>query len=180
MKAVETGQDWKIAALTLNFHVHFLFWVIIMNIKYMKIAFDEAKKAFDEDEVPVGAVIVKNGEIIARAHNKKEQQNCALYHAEILAIKEACKTVGNWRLNNCDLYVTLSPCPMCAGAIKQSRIKNVYSGLSNLDTSNLNIVRKIFISDDVNPTVNFIDNLYSEEVNMLLKKFFENKRSTTK
>ena len=97
-----------------------------------------------------------------------------------MAIKEACKTVGNWRLNNCDLYVTLSPCPMCAGAIKQSRIKNVYSGLSNLDTSNLNIVRKIFISDDVNPTVNFIDNLYSEEVNMLLKKFFENKRSTTK
>ena len=152
-----------------------------MNDEYfMKEALKEAEKAYKKLEVPVGAVIVKDDKIIARAHNKKEQQNCALYHAEILAIKEACKTVGNWRLNNCDLYVTLSPCPMCAGAIKQSRIKNVYSGLSNLDTSNLNIVRKIFISDDVNPTVNFIDNLYSEEVNMLLKKFFENKRSTTK
>lgn len=180
MKAVETGQDWKIAALTFNFHVHFLFWVIIMNIKYMKIAFEEAKKAFDEDEVPVGAVIVKNGKIIARAHNKKEYYNCALYHAEILAIKDACKIVGNWRLNDCDLYVTLSPCPMCAGAIKQSRIRNVYSGLSNLDTSNLNMVREIFVSDKVNPAVNFIDNLYTDEVAKLLKKFFENKRSSIK
>lgn len=180
MKAVETGQDWKIAALTFNFHVHFLFWVIIMNIKYMEIAFEEAKKAFDENEVPVGAVIVKNDRVIARTHNRKEQKNCALYHAEILAIKEACEIVGNWRLNDCDLYVTLSPCPMCAGAIKQSRIKNVYSGLSNLDISNIDIVKEIFTSDRVNPTVNFIDNLYCDEVNALLKKFFKNKRSTTK
>ena len=96
--------------------------------KYMNIALDEAKKAFDEGEVPVGAVIVKGGEIIAVAHNNREATNDATGHAETLAIRKACEDIGSWRLEDCELYVTLEPCPMCMGAIINSRIKRVVYG----------------------------------------------------
>ena len=91
-------------------------------------ALEEAHRALGEGEVPVGAVIVKNGEIIATAHNKKEQLCDPTAHAEILAIREASAVLGDWRLCDCDIYVTLEPCPMCASAILQSRIRNVYFG----------------------------------------------------
>ena len=94
----------------------------------MEAAYKQAMKAFEIDEVPVGAVIVKNGKIIARAYNKKEKDNNPLGHAEIIAINKACKKLKSWRLLDCDLYVTLEPCPMCAGAIINSRIKRVIFG----------------------------------------------------
>ena len=96
--------------------------------KFMKLALKEAKKAFDKEEIPVGVVIVKDDKVIAKAHNLKESKNIATSHAEILAIEKACKKLGAWRLLDCEMYVTLEPCPMCAGAIVNSRIKKVYIG----------------------------------------------------
>ena len=99
-----------------------------MNKKFMKRAIELAKKAFDSGEVPVGAVIVKNGEIIGEGYNMREQKQNALSHAEIEAINSACKKQGSWRLDDCEMYVTLEPCPMCTGAIINSRIKTVIFG----------------------------------------------------
>ena len=96
--------------------------------KFMKIAVAEAKKAAAAGEVPIGACIVADGKVIARAHNTRETKKNALHHAELLAIDKACKKLGGWRLFMCDIYVTLEPCPMCAGAIVNSRIKHVYFG----------------------------------------------------
>ena len=95
---------------------------------FMKEALKEAKKAYNKLEVPVGVVIVKDNKIIARAYNQKEMKNSPIKHAEIIAIEKACKKLNNWRLNDCEMYVTLEPCPMCTGAIINSRIKKVYIG----------------------------------------------------
>lgn len=96
------------------------------DIKYMHIALDEARLAFEENEVPVGAVIVdEKGNIISKTHNRRENDKNATLHAELMAIDDACKKLGGWRLHKCTLYVTLEPCPMCAGAIVNSRIKKV-------------------------------------------------------
>ena len=99
-----------------------------MNKKFMKRALELAKKAYDSDEVPVGAVIVKNGEIIGEGYNMREQKQNALSHAEMEAINSACKNTGSWRLDDCEIYVTLEPCPMCTGAIINARIKTVIFG----------------------------------------------------
>ncbi len=99
-----------------------------MDKKFMALALNEAEKAFNEGEVPVGAVIVKDGEVISVGHNMREQKNNALSHAEIEAINSACKKLGSWRLDGCELYVTLEPCPMCTGAIINARIKTVVFG----------------------------------------------------
>jgi len=95
---------------------------------FMKIALDEAKKSNRIGDVPVGAVIVRNGKIISKAHNLKEKKQNALYHAEVLAISRACKKLKSFRLNDCELYVTLEPCLMCCGAIIASRLKKIYFG----------------------------------------------------
>ncbi len=99
-----------------------------MDKKFMLLALEEAKKAASLGEVPVGAVIVKNGEVVSCGHNKREQKQNALSHAEIEAINEACNVLGSWRLDGCEMYVTLEPCPMCTGAIINSRIKTVIFG----------------------------------------------------
>lgn len=98
-----------------------------MNDKYyMQIALEEAQKAFEEGEVPIGAVVVDDlGKVVSRAHNRRENDKNATYHAELMAIDSACRTLGGWRLHACTLYVTLEPCPMCGGAIINSRIKRV-------------------------------------------------------
>lgn len=98
------------------------------RIRYMTIALEEAKSAAAEDEVPVGAVIVKDGEVIARAHNRKEASGCAVRHAEIEAIESAAAKLGNWWLEDCEVYVTLEPCAMCTGALINSRIGKLYFG----------------------------------------------------
>lgn len=99
-----------------------------MEEKYMKMALKEAKKAYEKWEIPVGAILVKDGKVIAKAHNLKEEKKDVTSHAEILAIRKAQKKLENWRLMDCELYVTLEPCPMCAGAIIQSRISKIYIG----------------------------------------------------
>lgn len=113
---------------------------------FMKEALKEAKKAYKKLEVPVGVVIVKDGQIIAKAHNQKEEKNNPIKHAEIIAIEKACRKINNWRLNNCDMYVTLEPCPMCAGAIINSRINKIYIGSEQLKTgacgSKINIIEQ--------------------------------------
>lgn len=147
-----------------------------MNLEYMEVAFKEAEKAFKRGEVPIGAVIVKNGKIIAKAFNNKEKKHCSIEHAEITAIKRASRKLKNWRLEDCDIYVTLEPCPMCASAIKQSRIKNIYSALKNSDINNIDIINRIFNADKVNPKVNFVNNLSVEKSTTLLQKFFSSRR----
>ncbi len=147
-----------------------------MKIKYMKEAIKEAKKAYDIDEVPIGAVIVKDNKIIARGYNKKNKLNNVLKHAEIIAIEKAQKKMGNWRLNDCDIYITLEPCPMCASAIQQSRIRKVYYGLENSDKNNYKIIRQIFDGSATNKKVNYESNICAEDIKEIMKEFFENKR----
>lgn len=147
-----------------------------MNKKYMDLAFFYAKKAYNLNEVPVGAVIVKDNEVISYGYNQKEINNCVCDHAEIIAIKEASKKINNWRLDGCSIYVTLDPCPMCASAIKQSRISCVYSALQNLDLNNDYILKKIFENNYINPGVSFVSNINPERSKKMLESFFKKQR----
>lgn len=147
-----------------------------MNKDFLDLAFFYAEKAYSANEVPIGAVIVKNNEVISYGFNKKEESNSVLAHAELIAIAEASKKLNNWRLEECDIYVTLDPCPMCASAIKQARIKNVYSALNNADSNNLPLILDIFSTDKVNSSVNFVSNLDSERSKILLSNFFKKQR----
>ena len=122
----------------------------------MKMAIKEAMKAETFDEVPIGAVIVKDGKVIARAHNKKETKNQATRHAEIEAINEACKRLGGWRLWECELYVTLEPCPMCAGAIINSRIKKVIFGAHDKKNGACGSVVNLFNLNCLQKNIQFI------------------------
>lgn len=149
-----------------------------MDLKYMDMAIEEAKKAFEEDEVPVGCVIVKNNQILALTHNRKEQMNSATKHAEILAIEEASSKLNNWRLDGCDVYITLEPCPMCASALKQARVSHIFCGLSNSDFRNYEIVFKILESDKNNASVPIINDLAVEKVDKIMKDFFRNRRNS--
>lgn len=146
------------------------------NEKWMKEAIKQAKKAAQKDEVPIGCVIVKDDQIIARAYNKREMKQCSTAHAEILAIEKACKKLGSWRLEDCDLCVTLEPCPMCSGAIIQSRIRNVifgaYDPKGGCMGSNMNI-------NDVRGFNHYPDiegGILQDECSRLLKEFFKAKR----
>lgn len=150
----------------------------IMDLKYMDMAIEEAKKAFEEDEVPIGCVIVKNNQILALTHNRKEQMNSATKHAEILAIEEASSKLNNWRLDGCDVYITLEPCPMCASALKQARVSHIFCGLSNSDFRNYEIVLKILESDKNNASVPIINDLAVEKVDKIMKGFFRNRRNS--
>jgi len=171
---VEPGQDRNIAALTLNFYVH-IFFGEKMNKDFIKVALEEAKIAYKLNEVPVGAVIVKNGKIIAKAHNLKRSTNNIMNHAEIIALMEASQYIGDWRLNECEMYVTLEPCPMCAGAIVQSRIKKIFIGAESNVTSNKKVISEILQNSDYNHRVN-IEYLNNLDCSHILTKFFMNKR----
>lgn len=147
-----------------------------MNIKYMEIALEEAYKASLIDEVPIGCVIVKDDNIISKAHNLRHTTNRSIAHAEILAIDEACKKLGTWYLEDCEIYITLEPCPMCAGAIMQSRIKNVYFGAydnkggSYGSNFNLNEVKGL------NHYPNVTGGILEEKCSKILKDYFKTKR----
>lgn len=143
-----------------------------INEKFMKEALKEAQKAYKKLEVPVGAIIVKDGKIVARAHNLKETKNDTTKHAEILAIEKASKKLGNWRLIDCEMYVTLEPCPMCAGAIVNSRIKKVNIGAMDEKTgacgSKLNLLQDFNFDTKVDMESGILEN----ECRKLLQKFF--------
>ena len=142
---------------------------------YMKEAIALAMESENEGEVPVGAVIVKDGEIIARGRNRRETEKNALCHAEIEAINEACKKLGGWRLFGCDLYVTLEPCPMCAGAIINSRIKTVYFGAYDNKAGSFGSVAD-FNRIPYNHKPEIIEGVMEEECSKLLSDFFKKLR----
>ena len=148
--------------------------------KYMKEAIKEAIKAYKIEEVPVGAIIVKDGKIIARAHNKKETKKNATSHAEILAIQKACKKLESWRLTDCEMYVTLEPCSMCAGAILNSRIKKVYIGTMDEKTGAIGSVLNLFEDYTFNHKVDSENGIMKEESEQILKKFFKELRKIKK
>ena len=142
-----------------------------INEKYIKEALKEAKKALDKEEVPVGAIIVKDGKIIARAHNQKETKKIATKHAEILAINKACKKLNSWRLLDCEMYVTLEPCSMCAGALINSRIKKIYIGTDDLKTGACGSVLNL-LDYKFNHKVEVEKYILKEECEKILKEFF--------
>lgn len=142
-------------------------------------ALKEAIKALKKDEVPIGAVIVKDDKIIARGHNLRETKQNSLCHAEIIAISKACRKLGNFRLEDCDLYVTVEPCPMCAGAIIQSRIKNVYYGTPDNKYGAVDSVYNIFEIDS-NHKVNSECGILKEECSTIIKDFFKELRNRNK
>ena len=144
--------------------------------KYMKQAIKQAMKAQEKDEVPIGCVIVKDDKIIARGYNLRQSKQQSYAHAEMIAIQKACKKLGTWRLEDCDLYVTLEPCPMCAGAIQQSRIKKVvfgaYDPKGGFFGSNFNINEV----KGLNHYPEVEGGILKEETAQLLKDFFKKKR----
>ena len=147
---------------------------------YMKQALKEAEKAYKKLEVPVGAIIVKNEEIIARAHNQKETKTDTTKHAEILAIQKASKKLQSWRLIDCEMYVTLEPCSMCAGAILNSRIKKVYIGTMDEKTGAIGSVLNLFEDYTFNHKVDSENGIMKEESEQILKKFFKELRKIKK
>ena len=145
------------------------------NQKYMRQALTQAKKAYENGEVPIGAVIVYNGKVIARAYNKRNASKIATKHAEILAIEKACKKLGDWRLDGAEMFVTLEPCPMCAGAIVNSRIDRVVYGASDSVAGCLGSVIN-FNSYPFNHAFEVVGGVLDEECTAILQAFFENKR----
>lgn len=148
--------------------------------KFMKEALKQAQKAYEKLEVPVGAVIVKDGKIIARAYNQKEEKNDTTNHAEILAIKKASKKIGSWRLNDCDMYVTLEPCSMCAGALIQARIRKVYIGALDEKTGACGSVLNLLNDYKFNHNVEVETGILKEECENMLKNFFKELRNLKK
>ena len=146
------------------------------NEKFMKEALKEAQKAYEKLEVPVGAVIVKDGKIIARAHNQKETKKDTTKHAEMLAIQKASKKLESWRLIDCEMYVTLEPCSMCAGAIINSRIKKVYIGAMDEKTGAVGSVLNLFEDYTFNHKVEAEKGIMEKECQETLKKFFKELR----
>lgn len=149
-----------------------------MQEKYMKSALNEAKKAYKKGEIPVGAVIVKNNKIIARGYNQKEQFQDTTKHAEIIAIQKASKKLKSWRLLDCDMYVTLEPCSMCAGAIINARIKNLYIGTMDKKTGACGSVLNLNDDYTFNHKVNIKKGIMQKECEYILKEFFKELRKS--
>lgn len=146
------------------------------DIYFMKEAIKEAIKAKELMEIPIGAVIVRDNEIIARGHNKKETQKDATLHAEIIAIKEACKNLGGWRLPNCTMYVTLEPCAMCTGALVNARVDRVVIAVRDEKTGACGTVLNIAQSEYLNHQIELEFGLCEEESRSILKEFFKDLR----
>jgi len=150
-----------------------------MTNPYMEIAIREAMIAAEEGEIPVGAVIVKDRLIISRAHNLRERTGSATAHAEILAINEACRILGRWRLDDCDLYVTLEPCPMCAGAIINARIRRLYFGAYDPKAGAVGSVVDLLRMPAFNHTPEIYEGIMESECGKLLSDFFRTRRQPT-
>lgn len=149
--------------------------------KYMEFAMTEAKKAETQNEVPIGAIVVdSDGNVIGRGYNRRELDQDATQHAEMLAIREACKKLGTWRLIDCSLFVTLEPCPMCAGAIINSRIKTVYFGALDPKAGAAGSVVNLFEVEKFNHHPQVIRGLFREQASQMLKDFFRKIRRAQK
>ena len=147
-------------------------------IKYMKEALKEAKKAELIDEVPIGCVIVKDDKIIARGHNQRETNQSPIGHAEIIAINKASKKLKSWRLEGCDIYVTLEPCIMCSGAIIQSRISKVYYGASDPKGGALGSSINVLEAKNINHHPEVISGVMQEECSKIITNYFKQKRQS--
>ncbi len=148
--------------------------------KYMRAAVTQAKKAYSIGEVPIGCVIVYEGKIIARGYNRRTIDKNTLAHAEITAIKKACKKIGDWRLEGCTIYVTLEPCPMCAGALMQSRIDECVIGCMNPKAGCAGSVTNILEMDGFNHKVKVRSGILEEECSSMMKNFFRELRGQAK
>jgi len=151
-----------------------------MNLKYMKEAIKEAKKAAKKGEVPIGCVIVYEDKIIGRGHNKRNTNKTTLAHAELLAIQKASKTMGDWRLEDCTMYITLEPCQMCSGAIVQARIKEVIVGAMNPKAGCAGSILNILQMKEFNHQVELETGVMEEECSQVLKEFFVGLRERNK
>ena len=144
--------------------------------KYMKEALKEAQKAYEALEIPIGAVIVKDGKIIARGHNQKEEKQDTTMHAEIIAIKKASKKLGAWRLNGCEMYITLEPCPMCAGAIVNARLDKIYIGTMDEKNGACGSVTDVLEDYKQNYKVEKENGICQKKCEEILKRFFKELR----
>ena len=148
-----------------NIHEHF-----------MKLALKEASKARDIDEVPIGAIIVKDNKVIAKGHNVRESKLDPLGHAELVAIKKAAKKLGDWQLVGCDLYVTIEPCIMCSGAIIQSRIARVIYGADDIKGGGFGSSINVLDAKNINHTPEVIKGVMKDECSRIIKEYFKSKR----
>ncbi len=144
----------------------------------MKAALKCAKKAFDEGEVPIGAVVVLDGEVIARGHNRRTKKQVATAHAEVEAIEKACKKLKSWRIPDCELYVTLEPCPMCLGAAMNARIKKVYFGA--YEGKGRSLTNEIAGSNLLNHTIEVEGGVMEDKCAEILSSFFAQMRTREK
>lgn len=151
-----------------------------MDELFMKEALKEAYKAYEINEVPIGAVIVRNGEIVGRGYNQKETQKDATLHAEISAIKDACNNLGGWRLPGCIMYVTLEPCSMCAGALVNARIEKLVIGAKDLKTGACGSVLNIVQMEKLNHQIDVQFGVLVEDCSQILKTFFAKLRNSKK
>ena len=152
----------------------------VMKEEYMRLAILQAKKAEKKDEVPIGAVIVLNGKVIAKGKNLMEKTQMATRHAEMVAIDKACKKLKSWRLDGAEIYITVEPCAMCAGAIANARIKKVYFGAYE-HKSGCAVSKYPVLSDNgLNHTVEYEGGVLQEECENLLKNYFKAKRKAKK
>lgn len=149
-----------------------------MQQKFMKLAIKQAMKAVEKDEVPIGAVIVKDGVVLARAYNLVEQRQNPTAHAEILAITKACKKLKSWRLDGAEMYVTVEPCPMCAGAIVNARIKRVYFGAYEKKSGCAISKYSILTDSGLNHKTEFFGGIEQESCANIIKNYFKSKRHT--
>ena len=150
------------------------------DIYFMKQALKCAQKAYDKDEVPVGAVIVKDNRIIAKGYNKNITSTDTTAHAEIVALRKACKKLNNYRLNDCSIYVTIEPCSMCAGALILARVKNIYFGARDIKAGACGSLFNIANSNKLNHNITVIGGLLEQDCAKIIKKFFKNKRQNAK
>ena len=150
------------------------------NYRFMDEAIEEAKKAYEKGEVPIGAVVVKDGQVIGRGHNLRESSNDPTTHAEMIAIKDAAQKMESWRLVGCDIYVTLEPCPMCAGAIINSRIEGVYYGAYDPKAGCAGTFMNLLLDERFNHQAEVYPEVKEEECANLLKSFFREIRERRK
>ncbi len=147
--------------------------------KFMQLAVEQAKKAYQIGEVPIGAVVIKDGEVAGAGYNRRETGKNALYHAELMAIDEACRKLGGWRLWQCELYVTLEPCPMCAGAIINSRLRRIVYGCDDYKAGSVKSVINLF-ELPYNHKPEYIGGVLADECSAMLSDFFRELRERKK